>query len=338
MAESKNLDKYIDIIVDLYFDQRLSSIKIAKIYNVSHTAILDCLERHNYPRRVNWWANTKYPIDETYFNEINTPTKAYFLGFLYADGYCHDTKNIIALKIQERDGYILDLFNKELKTSKPLTNVLKQSPAHQNMVMLRINNGRLSESVKKLGLYQRKSLTLQFPNDNQIPPHLLNHFIRGYFDGDGCVMIPKGKITHTQIVICLTEAFGRSLQLILQKLNIKSSIGLHTKHSTIWRLTVGGRKQGLKFLNWIYPEGVEAYLIRKYEKYLLIKKYINKRKDATSKYNGVHFLTKTQKFVAMTEYYGKKCYFGSFHCEIEAAKAYNCGVLKLGIDRELNVF
>ena len=39
----------------------------------------------------------------------------------------------------------------------------------------------------KQGCVPRKSLILTFPNTNQVPENLINHFIRGYFDGDGSI-------------------------------------------------------------------------------------------------------------------------------------------------------
>ena len=41
---------------------------------------------------------------------------------------------------------------------------------------------KLVESIKKQGIHSRKTFTISKPN---IKPELMNHFIRGYFDGDG---------------------------------------------------------------------------------------------------------------------------------------------------------
>ena len=50
---------------------------------------------------------------------------------------------------------------------------------------------RIGERLKELGCVARKSLVLEFPNETQVPKHLLNHFIRGYFDGDGSIKDPE---------------------------------------------------------------------------------------------------------------------------------------------------
>ena len=71
-------------IIDMYLNQEISSVKIGKHFGCSHKPILKVLERHNIPRtRV---GIRKYKLNEEYFDNIDTPNKAYILGFLYADG------------------------------------------------------------------------------------------------------------------------------------------------------------------------------------------------------------------------------------------------------------
>ena len=53
--------------------------------------------------------------------------------------------------------------------------------------------------LNKLGVVERKSLILTFPTEQQVPKHLMPHFIRGYFDGDGSVY--KQKQGNTKIEI-----------------------------------------------------------------------------------------------------------------------------------------
>ena len=43
------------------------------------------------------------------------------------------------------------------------------------------------KNISKEIFEEAKTFTLRFPTENQVPKELLRHFIRGYFDGDGCV-------------------------------------------------------------------------------------------------------------------------------------------------------
>jgi hypothetical protein len=49
-----------------------------------------------------------------------------------------------------------------------------------------------------LGLYPNKSLAVKFP---PIPKSMLPHFIRGYFDGDGCVYLEKTLGSRNQLIL-----------------------------------------------------------------------------------------------------------------------------------------
>lgn len=49
----------------------------------------------------------------------------------------------------------------------------------------------MCDSLSKLGVTTKKSLTLTFPN---LSKNLIPHFIRGYFDGDGCIWMGKPKL------------------------------------------------------------------------------------------------------------------------------------------------
>ncbi len=75
----------VDNIIELYINNA-SSYEIARKFDVDHAAILYHLKKHNIPRR-RCGAPQKYKINESIFEEINTPEKAYWLGFLYADGW-----------------------------------------------------------------------------------------------------------------------------------------------------------------------------------------------------------------------------------------------------------
>lgn len=51
----------------------------------------------------------------------------------------------------------------------------------------------LCKDLTKLGAKRNKSLTLEFPSDEIVPKKYKHHFIRGYFDGDGCIWNGKRK-------------------------------------------------------------------------------------------------------------------------------------------------
>ena len=67
----------------------------------------------------------KYPVDEQFFDEIDSEEKAYFLGMLYADGTNSMKKTEVSLRLQEEDYEILTKLNNLLQPTKPLRPIIR---------------------------------------------------------------------------------------------------------------------------------------------------------------------------------------------------------------------
>ena len=126
--------------------------------------------------------NGKQNINSNIFNTIDTEEKAYWLGFLYADGNVLDN-NTISLELSTVDKEHLIKFNSFLNTT-------------------------IKNSLVNLGCIPRKSLVLRFPKDKQVPKRLKRHFVRGYIDGDGSIYKSNNNI---HISILGTEHFLENL-------------------------------------------------------------------------------------------------------------------------------
>ncbi len=219
-----------------------------------------------------------YKLNKDYFKNIDNQSKAYFLGLLYADGcICEKFKNgklkqmWMEITLKESDIEILKYFLKELESDVQLK--LKKTLLNGKefySYRLTINCTELCRDLIKLGVTPRKSLTLTFPNDNVIPEHLRSHFVRGYFDGDGCISygeipnrIPSrdGKYYYRCGFIG-TDSFIESLFDILEVFGLnrikKSSAGKSAQ--VMW----GGRNNAIKLYNYMYNDAT-VYIKRKYD-------------------------------------------------------------------------
>jgi intein/homing endonuclease len=135
-------------------------------------------------------------IEYDYFDKIDTEYKAYILGLIYADG-CINDKVLgkrewrLQISIQEEDGLILQ---KLLDNTNKKQLVLRNPPSTiknnwKKQLTACVNNTYLCKQLITLGCFPRKSTEgMIFP---KLDPLLIPHFIRGFFDGDGCVMIKK---------------------------------------------------------------------------------------------------------------------------------------------------
>ena len=209
------------------------------------------------------------------YNALTEPNKAYILGLLYADGCNHLSHNSITLSLQESDLSILKSIKKELNYEGPIRFVEKNKKnfRHKNQYVLCINDEYMSKQLERLGMVNAKSLKLLWPTF--LPKDLISHFVRGYFDGDGCVWYDK-KRNKCETQICGTRNFCENLSIILSNMSCKNSIK-HPKqcNENTVVLQTKGNKSSYQILSWIYQDS-DLKLDRKYQKYLEFCKSLNK--------------------------------------------------------------
>lgn len=138
-----------------------------------------------------------------FFEVIDTEEKAYWLGFLYADGCVSVYKSkktgkekamSLSVELSNKDMEFLQKLKNQLGSEKELKErVIENKGKKYFSVRLSICNTNLCRDLINKGCIPRKSLILKFPDNTQVPKHLTNHFIRGYFDGDGCVSFTESK-------------------------------------------------------------------------------------------------------------------------------------------------
>ena len=96
MSKSRLSAEEKDEVINRYINGE-SAQSISKTFTVSPTAIYGLLKRRNIPRRTYSEASRKYTLNENYFDKIDSQNKAYFLGFLVADGYNNEKRNCVEL-------------------------------------------------------------------------------------------------------------------------------------------------------------------------------------------------------------------------------------------------
>nr|QBK91738.1 MAG: aspartyl protease [Pithovirus LCPAC304] len=213
----------------------------------------------------------KYSIQDDYFDVIDHPNKAYFLGFLYADGYNSQKTGKVKVHLSSKDADLLYKFQKALGMNNPLYDINKtRGEKHFTYKCLMICNLRISDSLAKWGCFQNKTYTLTFPKwleENHIP-----HFIRGYFDGDGCLTGSMDK-KWGKFKWCMSITGNREFIYALKRVTnkyIKINGSFNVRHPESPTVGVSwvfkGRNQIQRFLDWIYQDS-DLYLDRKYQYY-----------------------------------------------------------------------
>lgn len=129
------------------------------------------------------------------------------------------------------------------------------------LMQLRITSKKLSDRLVELGMMQAKTKIITFPKYFSV--EICKHFIRGYFDGDGCISLTKRK--QMVISIASTKEFCEGIQEIVKnECNIPGNVSFHRN---IYYYAFSGNTQVKRFMNFLYSDG-GLCLYRKRDKYL----------------------------------------------------------------------
>lgn len=224
-------------------------------------------------------------LNEDYFEKINTERKAYWLGLLYADGYNSSKTQYesstkgksVELDLQDSDEHILKEFLKDV----PFGKIKKYNDYSYRLIF---NSKKFSEDLDKLGCTRNKTSSIEFPNNSILEEQYINHFIRGYFDGDGCVWegkrrkmkvndstVQKGhriRIVHNvKFTITGNISLISSIQnILINSLDFKKTKLNTAKSKKYVTLEYSGRGQMKAFYNYIYNDS-SVFINRKKEKF-----------------------------------------------------------------------
>lgn len=249
-------------ICELYLSGKTIE-EICEILHTSSNTISKAFKDNNVKVRQQTYLQRKYEINEDYFEDIDTPAKAYFLGLLAADGCCPFKTNAVIISLQSKDKHILESLKYELGSNHPLqfTERSKKNSNWQDYYTLYISNQKMHSDLIKHGIVPNKSYYLEYPmwlrND------LHKYYILGYLDGDGCIAKNGRHVYFTS-----TKEFCVGLQrIITDKLNISSKLyDANSKNGMTYYLRIQRTNCTRKLLNWLYQDPPYC-LFRKYDVY-----------------------------------------------------------------------
>ena len=213
----------------------------------------------------------KYFHDINFFETINTEEKAYWLGFMYADGYIvnHDNRygeDDFGITLAEDSIDSIEKFKASIKATNPIR--YDNSKQGQRQVKLVCCSQKTVNDLIDKGVLKGKSLILKPPT--KVPQELIRHFIRGFFDGDGSLMKNQSNSYIAYgIDFTTTYEMAKWLQDTLQVGNIFPD----KRREATWYFSVGGNQQVLKLCHYMY-DNASIWMDRKYNRYKeLLEKY-----------------------------------------------------------------
>lgn len=277
---SKNLRNRLpkEELVRLYKVEGQSLGDIARLYGVSRVAIMKYCNILGVERRTKGEARLLaqkkgklggqcyHAINEAFFSSWS-PEMAYVLGLLMTDGYLNKPK---------KNSYriFLCLNDKEL-----LEKVAKAMDSEHNIVSSKCQKGlyiytfareRMARDLIRLGMKLNKSLNLKFPD---VPKEYLRDFVRGVFDGDGCVYYhkeSKNKRLNTSFASG-SKDFIYGLEKALQSLGMPKKKIYEQHYKNIYYSLTYAHKKSVSLFKIMY-ENLEndLYLKRKYDRFVAV--------------------------------------------------------------------
>jgi len=206
-------------------------------------------------------------FDENKFDIIDTPSKAYWLGFFYADAYNCGITNTFSIALKESDkGHLeklCDFINLPKEKIKPPSED-EEHPA----CAVKIYSKHICEKMTELGCMQAKSFIIKFPE--WLNESLQSHFIRGMSDGDGSIKFGL-RSGDWKWNLVSTKECCQSISDIFEK-NVGFPIhfeDISETNNNTYCLDASGNQKLSKIFKYLYKDSTdENRLTRKYEKYL----------------------------------------------------------------------
>lgn len=260
-------DETIEKIVNEYV-KGVSINDISKKYKINTRKISNILKSRDIEIR----GRRKFYYNEDFFEKIDNNLKAYWLGFLYADGCIRDIKGAYVVKIKlsgKDENHLFSLLRhlksnqKELREEKSVFKGTNGKMYTSYGKVLLLNSKKMVKDLVKHGCVQNKTYNLSFPN---IDKKYYNSFILGYFDGDGCITTKnvKGNTYYSSTITCSSKQFLEKIKNILSEINI-SGVGFYD-YGTFHRIQITNKIDLLKFRDYLYGNN-DFYLKRKKNKF-----------------------------------------------------------------------
>lgn len=259
-------------ILDKYNIEKRTLESIGNDYSVTVNTIKKVILDNGGKIRTS--SESKNPFfNENYFEVIDTEAKAYFLGFLIADG-CVIEPNAaanhpnykISLELQECDSYILEQLKQELKLTS--TNLYHSERIKGNSVSktnsLSWYSTKMANDLSQYGVVSRKTSTVFLPT---LKEHLMPHLIRGMIDGDGSITIShiEGK-PHLVVYFCGNEKCVTQVRnYLVKQLNIYN-VKVVKVNDNLSQISWASKNDIEKIKKYLY-ENANFYLYRKFNKF-----------------------------------------------------------------------
>lgn len=277
MGRTKNFSEEIEQkAISNYVVKKMGLQSAGREFGISQFMMEKILKEYGIPKRTYTEAKQdgrKYPCNDDFF-KVQSANMAYVLGFIAADGYISKKENCISIELNEKDIQILEDIKAVTGVTRPIT--IQTRKNGNRTATLRNWSKSWKDDLAHYGITNKKTLILS-PPELLLPQYRID-YIRGYFDGDGCISLyhsVNGKgypFTGTtfEIVGASKKAISwmrleliQHYQVILNKMSVDK-----TKNDIkMFKVATRSKDEIRKIYNLFYRDPSSLYLQRKKEKF-----------------------------------------------------------------------
>jgi len=212
----------------------------------------------------------KRTCNEAFFAAIDTEEKAYWVGFLAADGYVRDDRGTMQLRLARRDSHHVARLRQVLRSDHPIYEGTTRSgwgEQRHSYSELYIRSTRLVGDLARHGVVQRKSFTVRWPVF--LEQSLLRHYLRGYMDGNGGFYVQNSSHAPGRLRLRFEVTSNRALLLGAQEFLV-ATCGLartrlsvtHPREPRICKMRYGAWRDVMEIFHLLY-DSATVWLPRK---------------------------------------------------------------------------
>jgi hypothetical protein len=243
----KLLKVYDEVVLDYTKGEYCKDL--AKKYNIDEHSIYKILDKAGIKRKAGYHSK----CNETYFEEIDTPDKAYLLGFITADGAV--VNDILSIEISNKDIDLLFYAKQQINPNATIT-----SCKGRNTSKVSFCAKKIGKDLSKYGIVQNKSKIIKRVPIELIPKDFLKFYFRGLIDGDGCILKNGGINIYSGSI-----DFIKDVQNILVKEVQLTPLSIYK--GTSYFISWNSKRDKEKLFHYLYDDLDKCfYYKRKYQR------------------------------------------------------------------------
>lgn len=265
----------LNMIKDNY-ENRLSFNQLQKKYHVSAQRITKIFAKYGLAVQKNIHKG-KYSFNRNFFFQENA-NLAYFLGWVSSDGYIQTNSNAIGIEIKQSDRKVLEDIREAMEYTRPIIDFERKERGNGAFSKFILENKEIKELlINKYNIIPRKSSKDFCFNFSNLNKEFWKDYIRGYFDGDGCIKITGVSLTFQidctslKMLLAIERALkeiDNSIYLSVTRREPQDRIAKDNINSKLPLFRLYGYGDNAKKVFDIIYKDADIYLQRKYDRYL----------------------------------------------------------------------